>query len=181
MNPRISSANKPSWGQFNSRHNHSTSFSQLVDSCDIVTWKLNLKWSRAQKVWNSHSTVVHTLKLKIPAGWTNMPHLNQLTVHMPEKLPVYSLHGLWTILGLITTQFDWGLKKTSVVLCLRLYLTFQRAHDLPNYRAFFFPGGFSTTCRTWAGESVSSTLFVFCVLRLPTQVPNRLHLLFHLV
>lgn len=98
-------------GQFNSRHNHSMSFSQLVDSCDIVTWKLNLKWSCAQKVWNSHSTVVHTLKLKIPAGWTKMPHLNQLTVHMPEKLPVYSLHGLWTIFGLITTQFDWGLKK----------------------------------------------------------------------
>lgn len=83
-------------------------------------------------------TPVLTLKLKIPAGWTKMLHLNQLTMHMPEKLPVYSLHGLWTIFGLITTRFDWGLKKTSIVLCSRLYLTFQKAHDLPNYIAFFF-------------------------------------------
>lgn len=128
---------------------------------DITTqWAF---WATKLKVWSSCSTVVHTFKLQI-LGWTKMLHLNQLSMQMPEKLPVFSQHGLWTISGLITTQFDWGLKKTSIVLCWRLYLTFQRAHDLPNYRAFFFPGCSETTCRTWAGESVSSTFLcsVFC-------------------
>lgn len=50
---------------------------------------------------------------------------------------VYSLHSPCTIFGPITALFGWVLEKTFIVLCLRLYLTFQRASDLPNYRAFF--------------------------------------------